>query len=75
MLTISSSPHVNKKAREQYQIDKFISKFFISTETLEDYKKFSEFKTTLYLLHFDQGFDISFFHARRDRIKINLSYD
>lgn len=73
MLTILSGPHVHKKSREQYQIDKFSTLYYIKTRTPEDYKKFLEFKTNLYLLHFDQGFNISFSYSRRDYVRGYLS--
>jgi hypothetical protein len=69
LLTILSGPHVHKKSREQYQIDFYRSFFFFSTTSLSDYKKFLEFKTSLYLLHFDLGFHLSFFYSRRDSVR------
>jgi hypothetical protein len=73
LLTILSGPHVHKKSREQYQIDFYRSFFFFSTSSLSDYKKFLEFKTSLYLLHFDFGFHLSFFYSRRDSVRGFLS--
>ncbi len=73
LLTILSGPHVHKKSREQYQIDFYRSFFFFSTTSLSDYKKFLEFKTSLYLLHFDLGFHLSFFYSRHDSVRGFLS--
>lgn len=69
MLTILAGPHVHKKSREQYKIDHNRAISYVSVTNFSDYKNFLEFKTNLYLLHFDQGFHISFFYSRRDYVR------
>jgi hypothetical protein len=55
ILTTLSSPHVHKKAREQYKIDYYKTYYTCSVTNSQDYTKFMQFKLNLYEFYSKHG--------------------
>ena len=82
-ITVIKSPHVHKKSRDQYKIDRYCAFFQVLarrgaagphaicfTERGQDRDKFLEFKNDLYRLHLDEGFSLTFTYLKREEAAI-----
>ncbi len=82
-ITLISGPHVHKKSRDQYKIDKFGTYSVFNKINLQpihevDYvddidlirerNKFLEFKNKLFRLNLDQGFFLTFTYLNRESL-------
>lgn len=76
-ITLISGPHVHKKSRDQYKIDRFGaflvlgvigSKPTSDTNLAGERDKFLEFKNKLFRSNLDQGFSLSFTYLNRESL-------
>lgn len=68
LLTVLSSPHVHKKAREQYKIDYYRTFILFNLKNINDYKKFLQFKIKLYEFHLKEGLQITLSYSKFGKI-------
>jgi hypothetical protein len=62
-ITLISGPHVHKKSRDQYKIDRFGAFSAIGGQARD---KFLEFKNKLYRLYLDEGFSLTFTYLNQE---------
>jgi ribosomal protein S10 len=73
--TVISGPHVHKKSRQQYRIDSYCGFFSVLINDKQDYIKFQSLKKKLYESCIDQGFDVTFRHSKKEKLRLFGSND
>ena len=68
-------PHVHKKSRQQYRIDSYCGFFSVLINDKQDYIKFQSLKKKLYESCIDQGFDVTFRHSKKEKLRLFGSND
>lgn len=69
-LTVLSSPHVHKKAREQFCISHFCSFFCFDLSNVLQYHNFLSLKPYLIKTFVNNGFQISFHYTKKEKIAL-----